>query len=104
MIENLKQIKAKDLKVGNYLANLGVVQEIEIKNDNHAVVLRINNEKHIFNFLPGRDLIIIENVIVDEPMEHLLSPGIRSSLKNLFETKRVEVKKPEKIKDQREEE
>ncbi|MDQ0966840.1 hypothetical protein QFZ20_002243 [Flavobacterium sp. W4I14] len=99
MIKNLKQIKARDLKIGNYLVNLGLVQEIEIKPDCDTVVLKINNEQHTFNFLPGSDLIIIENVIIDEPMGYLLSPGIRNSVRNIFETKRVEIKKIDKTKD-----
>lgn len=35
MIEDLKQICAKDLKIGDYLINLGTVREIEKKRDHY---------------------------------------------------------------------
>ncbi|QDW25153.1 hypothetical protein FFJ24_010155 [Pedobacter sp. KBS0701] len=90
MTENLKQIKAKDLKVGNYLINLGQVQDIDKDPDYYHVVIVKHNEKQRYKFLPGEDLLIFEYIIVDGPMEFLLSSRMRDTLKSMFTTTRIE--------------
>ncbi|MBT2563747.1 hypothetical protein J7E50_05380 [Pedobacter sp. ISL-68] len=91
MIKDLKQIRTRELKVGDYLINLGMVLEIEQNADDYSVVVGVH-EKQVFKFFPGAELLIIENAIVDGPMEYLLSPGLRDTLKSMFKTKRIDIK------------
>ncbi|GAA4213065.1 hypothetical protein GCM10022289_44720 [Pedobacter jeongneungensis] len=90
MTENLKQVKAKDLKAGNYLINLGQVHQIDKDSDYYHVLITKHNEKQVYKFLPGEELLIFEHVIADGPMEFLLSSGIKDTMKSMFTTIRVE--------------
>ncbi|ANF50364.1 hypothetical protein A0O34_07475 [Chryseobacterium glaciei] len=87
MIEDIKKVEAKDLKIGNYLINLGLVRKIE--QDGDYYIITIKNEKHVLKFMPGEQLLIMENVIVDDPSEYLTSLRMINVAKDMFKTKRV---------------
>ncbi|ANF49053.1 hypothetical protein A0O34_00095 [Chryseobacterium glaciei] len=98
MIEGIKKVEAKDLKIGNYLINLGLIRKIEQDGDYYIITIRIKNEKHVLKFMPGEQLLIMENVIVDDPSEYLTSLRMINLAKDIFKTKRVHIDKKADLK------
>ncbi|MBT2559776.1 hypothetical protein J7E50_17790 [Pedobacter sp. ISL-68] len=102
MIEDIKKVEAKDLKIGNYLINLGLVREIEQNADYYIITIRIKNEKHVLKFMPGEQLLIMENVIVDDYSEYLISVPMINLAKDMFKTKRIHIAKKVDLKPNKE--
>ncbi|ALR29244.1 hypothetical protein ATE47_01280 [Chryseobacterium sp. IHB B 17019] len=90
------------LQIGNYIINLGRVHEIDKDFDYYHITIAKFNETQIHKFLPGEELIIFEHVIVDDPMEFLLSSAMRDNMKSMFTTTRAEFETKREQKDQSE--